>query len=219
VASSSAAGPQGTRTVSAPVPPPLFAQSPSPWGSPAPLSTVPTRTGWSAKLTAVVVAVAVAVIGGGWFYLHRGPHITMPEAIMGIQKMDTPAAQIVEAGIRDRGKQLGLDAHAGLYGTSQAQPSIVVVTIASRASISADDLMREFSASAVNPNNSFKLNLLAVTRSTHDGADFICAPIIGQVNRSMCVWKDGKVLGVVGESELAVDPMTLTSIVRSAVEG
>jgi len=171
-------------------------------------------------MLAFALAVAVVLSAAGWLFmaLHRGPHIAMPNSIMGIQKIDTPAAQQAIAAIKDRANKIGVEAQAGLYGTSQTQPSIVVLTVISRTSLSPDELMGDFTAGAVDPSNNFKLNLLAVTRSTHDGATFICAPLLAQVNRTVCVWKDDRVLGFVGERDLAVNPMDLTSIIRTAVE-
>jgi hypothetical protein len=164
------------------------------------------------------VFVAIGVAAGIYLATHGGPRISMPDSIIGINRLDSPAAQQVVTAMRDAAKAHGWKGDAALYGYSQTQPSIVVLTVAARVSETSNQLMNEFAAGAASANNRFRLNLLASSQTTRDGATVICAPIVGRVRGAVCMWRDDHVLGFVAERDLSVDPVDLTAVVRTSVE-
>jgi hypothetical protein len=189
----------------------------------APPSTLEIKRSWGAgRVAAVAGAVVVAIAAAGGIYLatRGGARIVMPDSIIGIQKIDTPAARQAVAEIRSEASKRGWKSDAALYGYSETRPSIVVMTIVTHPSESPDTLISAFSAGASNSGNGrFRLNLRATSKSIRDGATVICAPVLGASRGAVCMWEDDKVLGFVAERDLSVNPMDLTSVIRSAVEG
>ena len=196
-----------------------FLESEGGWCPPSPVKI---GRQWSAgRVMAVAAAVVAAlVIAAGVYLATRGrAHIAMPTSIIGIQKIDTPEAQQVVADLRDQATKRGWKSEAALYGYSQTDPNMVVMTISAHLSEGSDTLMKDFSASASRAGSGrLRVNLHRTSRTSRGGATVICAPFYGGTKGAVCMWEDRSVLGFVAERGLSVDPTALTAVVRSAVE-
>jgi len=204
-----------------PPPGPLASQwGPGQWAPPS--SSVSAKQGWDgARVGAIIVAIVVALGAayGAFKITHGGSHIAMPDSLVGINKITTPAAQQAVGTIQAAATKRGWEADVAIYGYSEIKPTLVVLTIASHVSETPQELMSDFTSSAVDPSNRFQLNLLSISQQTRDGASFICAPVLTGTPTSVCVWKDDRVYGFVAERGLSMPPMDLTAAVRTALEG
>jgi hypothetical protein len=186
-------------------------------------SEVPSRTLPKGVWLKVVAAAAAAVLlaAAGKVVLDRmgGPHLQVPAAIAGAQRIDDPRFAPAIESLQKFASDKGTTGKAALYGYNGVPAFFFGAFEYGGGPGTADQMFQAFVDGFASTGQS-SIDLGTKHTNTVVDTTFTCAKVRGRPTASVCMWLDQDVVGFVAALGQGVDAaQNLTIVVRTSVEG
>ena len=136
---------------------------------------------------AVVVVATLAMIGAAWFLFFRDGAVTMPQAVGGMPRIDNAQTQLVVDTFRAEMDTTGVDGDMVIYGNGT--PAAALIWIRDASVPTTDAAFDEFAA-GFNEGIGTSGSLGKKQAETVEGVTYVCAPVLGVTQGTICMWQD-----------------------------
>lgn len=167
---------------------------PPPWSPPG-QSQEPTEAARSSKVVRTIVSLVAAAAGYLGVQYLMGSNLSLPDSVAGAQRLTDPASQRFERDTADQGDRYGIDAEAGVYGSSLA-PAFFVILVDAAAVETTDELFDSLVAGFAKAGAD--VDDAGAKSGTRGASDYRCvSAIAGPETAVACMWRDEGNVGIV----------------------
>ena len=156
--------------------------------SPGPFDVRAKRPGGLGRMTSVIL-LTLAVIGGAYWFVNRGPGVSFPGSFGGLQLMENAQTRLVIDSFHSQLDTLGVEGDLAMYGDGTPTAAVMWIRDASVPTTSAafDEFASGFDSGIGNDGS---LDRSRRSEATVGGVTYICAPVVGVASGSICMWQD-----------------------------
>jgi hypothetical protein len=176
----------GSWTPGIPAAPPAWTRTPGPLDTPA------RRRGGVGRIVGVVLVTLVS-IGIVTSWVERDGSVTFPEQVGGLVRIENAQTEFVADTFHRQLDTMGVESDIAMYGAGLPTAALFWIRDASTPTTDAafDEFARGFD-SGIGTAGSLEGSRRTV--ETIDGVTYVCAPVVGDVSGTICMWQDQEVL-------------------------